>query len=107
MKLIGFSPVSLDALKENITFVEQISNNLTAETILEFPKNLTGESANLFPGKVSVVSGKSGLAPTGYVFPEILELFYSDMLRNPGVWLVLVVLALYLVFRITGLYIVH
>ena len=44
--MIGFSAVSLDALKETVTFVDQISNKLTAETTLEFPQNLTRESAN-------------------------------------------------------------
>ena len=45
-KMIGFSAVSRDALKETVTFVDQISNKLTAETTLEFPQNLTRESAN-------------------------------------------------------------
>ena len=105
--MIGLSAFSLDALKETVTSVDQTSKNLTAETALEFPQNLTRESYYVFPGEDLVGSGKSGLVSTGYEFPGLLELFYLDMLRNPGIWLVLVVLSLYLVFRITGLYIVH
>ena len=44
--MIGLSAFSLDALKETVTSVDQISKNSTAETALEFPQNLTGESAN-------------------------------------------------------------
>ena len=105
--MIGLSAFSLDALQETVTSVDQISKNSTAETALEFPQNLTRESYNVFPGEDLVVSGKSGLVPTGYEFPGLLELFYLDMLRNPGIWLVLVVLSLYLMFRITGMYIFH
>ena len=105
--MIGLSVFSVDALKETVTSVDQTSKNLTAEIALEFPQNLTRELYNVFPGDGLVESGKSGLVPAGYEFPGLLELFYLDMLRNPGIWLVLVVLSLYLMFRITGMYIFH